>query len=368
MSKKSCEAAESIKDALLRMARVNCNFYLDLKGFLSMIIFKKLFAPIALLLCFTLSLSLTGCSASSAQPFSKTGFYFDTVISLTCYGNDAQAVLNEAFELCGHYENLLSYTKEGSDIWNINHANGQPVTVDSETASLLQTALYWSEKTDGLIDPTITPISQLWNFSGDPAGPVPKQSQINALLPHVDYHNIRIDGNTVTLADPDAQLDLGFLAKGAIADRLKAFFLQKNITSALINLGGNVLAVGQKPDGTAFRTGIKKPFSETNELVDIVALKDQSLVSSGNYERCFRENGVLYHHILDPRTGYPADTGLSSVTILSDSSTDGDALSTSCFLLGYEKGRELIDSLPDVEALFLLSDGTIYRTKGFPQS
>ena len=176
-----------------------------------MIIFKKLFAPIALLLCFTLSLSLTGCSASSAQPFSKTGFYFDTVISLTCYGNDAEAVLNEAFELCGHYENLLSYTKEGSDIWNINHANGQPVTVDSETASLLQTALYWSEKTNGLIDPTITPISQLWNFSGDPAGPVPKQSQINALLPHIDYHNIRIDGNTVTLADPDAQLDLGFL-------------------------------------------------------------------------------------------------------------------------------------------------------------
>ena len=183
-----------------------------------------------------------------------------------------------------------------------------------------------------------------------------------------NYHNIRIDGNTVTLADPDAQLDLGFLAKGAIADRLKAFFLQKNITSALINLGGNVLAVGQKPDGTAFRTGIKKPFSETNELVDIVALKDQSLVSSGNYERCFWENGVLYHHILDPRTGYPADTGLSSVTILSDSSTDGDALSTSCFLLGYEKGRELIDSLPDVEALFLLNDGTIYRTDGFPQS
>ena len=159
MSKKSCEAAESIKDALLRMARVNCNFYLDLKGFLSMILFKKFFAPITLLLCFTLSLSLTGCSASSAQPFSKTGFYFDTVISLTCYGNDAEAVLNEAFELCEHYENLLSYTKEGSDIWNINHANGQPVTVDSETASLLQTALYWSEKTDGLIDPTITPIS-----------------------------------------------------------------------------------------------------------------------------------------------------------------------------------------------------------------
>ena len=112
-----------------------------------MMILKKRFVPIALLLCFTLSLSLTGCSASSVQPFSKTGFYFDTVISLTCYGNDAEAVLNEAFELCGHYENLLSYTKEGSDIWNINHANGQPVTVDSETASLLQTALYWSEKT-----------------------------------------------------------------------------------------------------------------------------------------------------------------------------------------------------------------------------
>lgn len=333
-----------------------------------MTFFKKISALLALLLCAALSLPLTGCSAASTQPFSKTGFYFDTVISLTCYGNNAESILDEAFDLCEHYENLLSYTKEGSDIWNINHAGGKAVTVDSETASLLQTALYWSKKTNGLIDPTITPISQLWNFSGDPAGPVPKQSQIDALLPHVDYHNIQIDGNTVTLTDPDAQLDLGFLAKGAIADRLKAFFLEKGVTSALINLGGNVLAVGQKPDGSAFRTGIKKPFSETNELVDVIALKDQSLVSSGNYERCFWENGVLYHHILDPRTGYPANTGLSGVTILSDSSTDGDALSTSCFLLGYEKGRELIDSLPDVEALFILTDGTIYRTDGFPQS
>ena len=143
-----------------------------------MILFKKFFAPITLLLCFTLSLSLTGCSASSAQPFSKTGFYFDTVISLTCYGNDAQTVLNEAFELCEHYDNLLSYTKEGSDIWNINHANGQPVTVDSETASLLQTALYWSEKTDGLIDPTITPITTI---SGSTAIRLPSPTRMHSL-------------------------------------------------------------------------------------------------------------------------------------------------------------------------------------------
>ena len=163
-----------------------------------MIIFKKLFAPIALLLCFTLPLSLTGCSASSAQPFSKTGFYFDTVISLTCYGNDAQAVLNEAFELCEHYENLLSYTKEGSDIWNINHAKGKPVVVSKETISLLQKAIDYSELSDGAFDITIGKLSSLWEF-GENKDTVPSQKDINAALPTVDYHNIEISDNPVTL-------------------------------------------------------------------------------------------------------------------------------------------------------------------------
>ncbi|MDO4292756.1 MAG: FAD:protein FMN transferase [Eubacteriales bacterium] len=324
----------------------------------------------ALLLALLLCLPLSGC-ADSARQATRSGFYFDTIISLSAYGSHADQALEGALALCERYERLLGRTVKGSDIWKINHAGGKSVQVDRETAVLLQTALDWADRTQGLIDPTIAPLSELWNFTGDPPGPVPSQERIDALLSHVDYRKVTVtlsDPACVTLSDPDAQLDLGFIAKGYIADRLKDYFLEQGIQSALINLGGNVLALGEKPDGSAFRTGIRKPFGNDGELLGVVELRDRSLVSSGSYERFFEQDGVLYHHILDPNSGRPADTGLDSVTILSDSSADGDALSTACFLLGYEKGRELIDSLPGVEALFSMSDGTICRTEGFPKA
>lgn len=307
---------------------------------------------------------LSGCGAMTG-PVIRTGFYFNTAVSLTCYDAGADAILEEAFELCASYEKMLSRTIKNSDIWNINHAAGQTVTVHPETAQLLQKALEYSRLTDGLIDPTITPLSELWNFTGDPQGPVPKKEKIGELLTHVNYNALQITGNTVYLTDPKARVDLGFIAKGYIADRLKEFFLEKGVHSALINLGGNVLAVGSKPDGSAFRTGIQKPFGNSGETLEIYDLRDRSLVSSGSYERCFEENGMLYHHILDPVTGYPADTGLTGVTILSVSSAQGDALSTACFLLGLNKGMELIESLPETEALFATTDGSVYKTSGF---
>lgn len=318
-----------------------------------------------LLLFITGIMMISGCSAGTA-PVTRTGFYFDTVISLTCYGYDSQDILEEAFALCDYYEKTLSRTVKNSDIWNINHAAGSPVKVHEETASLLQKALEYSRMTGGLIDPTVTPLSELWNFTGDPRGPVPEKARIEELLTHIGYQTIRIDGTSVQLTDPDAEVDLGFIAKGFIADRLKDFFLEKGMESALINLGGNVLAVGSKPDGSAFRTGIQKPFGKTGEALQVIELRDRSLVSSGSYERCFEQDGVLYHHILDPSDGYPADTGLSGVTVLSYSSLEGDALSTACFLLGLQKGTELINSMPDTEALFVMADGSIHKTDGFP--
>lgn len=310
-------------------------------------------------------IALTACQ-SSMEPVTKTGYYFNTVITLTGYGKKADAALDAGLSLCEKYESMLSRTKENSDIWNINHAHGQPVKVSSETAYLLTQAVKYAEMTDGLIDPTVTPLSILWNFTGNPPGPVPDQAQIETLLPHIGYQTIHIEASSVWLDDPNAQVDLGFLAKGYIADQLKALFLEQGLTHALINLGGNVLAVGEKPDGTAYRIGIQKPFGARNETVKIIGLKDQSLVSSGSYERYFEEGGVLYHHILDPSTGYPVDTDLDGVTILSDSSLEGDAFSTACFLLGYEKGRKLIESQSGMEALFITKDGSIYKTGGFP--
>lgn len=320
---------------------------------------------VAAFLVLCLCASLTACQGNM-EPVIKTGYYFNTIVTLTGYGKNAEIVLEEGIALCAHYENMLSRTVEGSDIWKINHADGAATEVSQDTAYLLTKALEYARMTDGLIDPTVTPLSELWNFTGDPPGPVPKQEELETLLPHVDYETVHIDGTSVCLEDPESEVDLGFLAKGYIADRLKDLFLERGLTHALINLGGNVLAVGKKPDGTAFRTGIQRPFGSRNETVQIVNLADRSLVSSGSYERYFEEAGVLYHHILDPFTGCPVETDLDGVTILSDSSMEGDALSTTCFLLGYEKGKELIESLPGIEALFIMKDGSVYKTGGFP--
>ncbi len=313
------------------------------------------------------ALFLTGC-ITAKEPQQVSGYYFNTLVTLTAYGKNADAVLEEGLALCAQYENLLSFTKEGSDIWKINHANGQPVQVHPDTAFLLNTALSYAEMTDGLIDPTVTPLSMLWNFSGNPPGPVPDSAQIQAVLPHVNYRYVHVRDCTVFLEDPDARIDLGFLAKGYIADRLKELFLEHKINHGLINLGGNVVAVGSKPGNRPFRTGIRKPFGTRGQTVAIVALSDKSLVTSGSYERCFIQDGILYHHILDPSTGYPAQTDLDSVTILSSSSMEGDALSTACFLLGQKKGQELIESLPDAEALFITKDQKIHKTGGFLDS
>ena len=317
----------------------------------------------ALALCF-LAAFLFFKSDDQEVSASRSGFYFDTAITLTGYGENAAEVLEDGLRLCEFYENLLSRTKEGSDIWKINHAEGQAVTVQPETADLIAQALDYAEMTDGLIDPTIAPLADLWNFSGSPAGPVPSDSAIQKLLSHVDYTAVIVEGNTIRLNDPEARLDLGFIAKGYIADRLKELFLREGLSSALIDLGGNILAVGSKPGAEGFSIGIRKPFGERYDTLRILSLNDRSLVSSGTYERYITVDGKQYHHLLDSSTGYPCENGLTSVTIISPQSVDGDGLSTSCFCLGLEDGMKLIESMPDCYGIFITSDGEIHLSEG----
>lgn len=311
-------------------------------------------------------LLLSGCSKKS-DPISKTGFYFDTVISITIYDSSKEEVLSGCLELAGEYEDLLSVTEEGSDIWKINHAGGEAVTVSEETAFLLERALYYAKLTDGRIDPSIAPLSSLWNFSSRNSGThtVPADEEIQKRLLHVDYHNIQIEGTSVRLLDPEASIDLGFIAKGYIADKIKEYLIEEGIESAIISLGGNVLTVGDKPDHSPYIIGIQRPFGETGESMNSVSVSDLSVVSSGIYERYFEMDGHFYHHILDTDTGYPVENELVGVTILSPSSLEGDALSTTCFLLGVEDGMQLISSLPDTEALFITKDGELVYTDGF---
>lgn len=324
---------------------------------------KKIYLTITIVF---LLLLLSGCSRKN-DPITKTGFYFDTIISITIYDSSREDVLAYCLELAGEYEDLLSVTKEGSDLWKINHAGGNAVTVSEETISLLERALYYAELTDGRIDPSIAPLSSLWDFSSKNSGThtVPADDEIQERLLHVDYHNIQIEGTSVRLLDPEASIDLGFIAKGYIADKIKEYLIEEGIESAIISLGGNVLTVGDKPDHSPYIIGIQRPFGETGESMNSVSVSDLSVVSSGIYERYFESDGHFYHHILDTDTGYPVENELVGVTILSPSSLEGDALSTTCFLLGVEDGMQLISSLPDTEALFITKDGELVYTDGF---
>ncbi len=295
----------------------------------------------------------------------RTGFYFDTVITISMYDTDDESILDDCFEKMEFFEDTFSRTVEGSDIWNINHADGQPVEVSDETIDILTKGLYYCELTGGALDLSIEPVSSLWDFHAE-SPEVPDEDAVTQALTHVDYTGIQIDGNTVTLSDAEGGIDLGAIAKGYISDALRDILVEDGCTSALINLGGNVMTVGEKPDGTAFNIGIRRPFGDSSyDLAAKIAVSDSAVITSGTYERYFEENGILYHHILDPQTGYPVVGDLTSVSIHTADGTQGDALSTACFVLGQESGMELIESLENVEALFILEDGTQIASSGW---
>ena len=258
----------------------------------------------------------------------------------------------------------FSRTNEESEVSMINSAQGNPVEVSPETATLIKKGLYYGKLSDGAFDITIGSVSRLWDFKAEEPA-LPDQAALAEALQHVDYKKVVVEGNTVKLQDPAAALDLGAVAKGYIADLLKEYLEGEGVHHALINLGGNVLAIGGKPDGSAFNIGIQKPFDESGIPLTSVRIKDKSIVTSGTYQRYFEKDGTLYHHILDPYSGYPCSNGLVSVSIITDSSLTADALSTTCFILGPEKGLELVNQLDNVEAVFVDSEEKITYSNNF---
>ena len=315
-----------------------------------------------------IALLLTGCSGSknntqANQGLSYTDMLFDTVIKIQILDSTDESVLDGLKTLCKKYDTMFSTTNENSELYKLNHASGQSVTVSDETAELIQQGIYYSKLSDGAFDITIEPVSALWDFKADKPT-VPSSDTIAEAVSHVDYTKVNINGNTLTLEDPKAGIDLGAIAKGYIADQVKKYLKNQGVKHAIINLGGNVDVIGTKLDGSKYNIGIQKPFDESGEAITSVQLKDQTVVTSGIYERYFKKNGKIYHHILDPRTGYPCENNLYSVSIITDSSTKADALSTTCFLLGYKKGMELIERIDGVEAIFITDDEKIHSSSG----
>lgn len=348
-----------------------------------------------LILCTVLvcpMLLFTGCgnitdadtSTSGNQPISINSVKLNTAVQITIYDSQDKALLDDCLALCDKYELIFSRTNKKSELYKLNHrkdvsdedfnTDGQttpyPVSGTADTwhisedlAALLSEGLDITRESDGAFDIAIAPLTSLWDFTAeDPK--VPDDAAIQKALPLCSSDGVTIDGQDITLPSDDIQFDVGAIAKGYIADRLKDFLVKKGVKSAIINLGGNVLCIGSKPDGTPFKIGIQKPFADRNETEAVMDITGKSVVSSGIYERCFKQDGKLYHHILNPQTGYPYDNGLISVTIISDQSVDGDALSTTCFALGLEDGLKFAEK-KGVQAVFITEDYELHYTDGF---
>ena len=328
------------------------------------------------------SAAFSGCSlkantaensdAGSQEPVSATAIKLNTVVTVTIYDSQDRELLTECMNLCDKYEKIFSRTASDSELYQLNHRELTPVAGTEDTfqvsnplAELIRKGLYYSELSEGAFDIAIEPLTSLWDFTAeDPQ--VPEDRLIQEALTKCDYHNVSVsDNNEVILKTEDTAIELGAIAKGYIADRLKDYLISQGVKSAIINLGGNVLCIGGKPDDSSFKIGIQKPFADRSETIAVMDIKDKSVVSSGVYERCFEQDGTLYHHLLNPRTGYPYDNGLIAVTIISDESVDGDALSTTCLALGLEDGMKLAESLDKVQAFFVTSDYEIHYTKDF---
>ena len=348
-----------------------------------------------LILCTVLvcpMLLFTGCgnitdadtSTTGNEPISISSIKLNTAVQITIYDSQDKALLDDCLALCDKYELVFSRTNEKSELYKLNHRKDTsdkdpnpdrqttpyPVSGTADTwhisedlAALLSEGLDITRESDGAFDIAIAPLTSLWDFTAeDPK--VPDDAAIQKALPLCSSDGVTIDGQDITLPSDDIQFDVGAIAKGYIADRLKDFLVKKGVKSAIINLGGNVLCIGSKPDGTPFKIGIQKPFADRNETEAVMDITGKSVVSSGIYERCFKQGGKLYHHILNPKTGYPYDNSLISVTIISDQSVDGDALSTTCFALGLEDGLKFAEK-KGVQAVFITEDYKLHYTDGF---
>lgn len=307
---------------------------------------------------------MTGCSEFSQKPLTYTGIALDTVINIQIYDSHDEELISHCQKLCEEYEAKFSRTIETSEIAQINAAGGAPVEVSQDTVTLIKKGIYYCEMSDGAFDITIGSVTSLWDFKAEDPSP-PSPEALAEAVNHVNYRKILIDGNTVRLLDPAAKLDLGAIAKGYIADRIKEYLKEEGVKHALIDLGGNILAVGGKLDGTPFNIGVRKPFAESSEPITSVRIKNKSVVTSGTYQRYFEKDDTLYHHILSSSSGRPCNNGLNSVTIITDSSLTADALSTTCFLLGPDAGMNLVNQLDNVDAVFINTDNELSFSRNF---
>ena len=302
---------------------------------------------------------LTGCAS---KPASSTVFAMDTVMELSVYGDEG--VLDEAEALIHDLEAQVSVTRESSELFSINHTGSGTVT--GHAKELLGKALELCSRTGGALDISIYPVVRSWGFTTGEYH-VPEEDTLASLLSRVDYQKIEFDAGSGNVTLPAGmEMDLGSVTKGYLSGCLMELFREKGVTSALVNLGGNVQALGTKPDGSLWQVAVQDP--KNDSYLGVISIADQAVITSGGYERYFEEDGNTYWHIIDPATGRPADSGLISVTIVGTDGAACDALSTALFVMGLEKAADFWRDSDDFEGIFVTDDDTVYITEGLQDS
>ena len=260
------------------------------------------------------------------------------------------------------YDSMFSRTNKDSEIYKLNEAG--KATLSDDTIEVIKLGLQYSESSKGALDISVEPITALWNFTSENPK-VPDKEKLQSALSHVNYKNITINGNEVTLNDTEGGIDLGAIAKGYIGGKVESFLRSKGVKSAVLSLGGNIVCIGSKPDGKSFTVGLQDPFEDRNVYSEKVSVSNKSVVTSGTYERYFEENGKKYHHILDTKTGYPYENGIVAVSIICDDAIISDALSTVVFTLGIQEGINYINEINNAECMIIENNGTRHYSNNF---
>lgn len=325
---------------------------------------KRIFALLLAVLC------LSGCS-SAGNTLVSDFFAMDTLMSVSVCGDgaeqseSAQALVSAVESRINELEPALSRTREDGDIYRLNHAGGEATEVSADTYAAISLAVQFAKWTNGAFDPTLAPLTDLWGIGTDNAH-VPEQSEIDEALAKTGYQNIELLGNNQVRLANGAMLDLGGIGKGFATDEVQKVWQSANENgkwSMLARLGGNIGAFGQNPnrEGGGWSVGIADP-DDAMSVLGTVAVNDRSVVTSGDYERYFEQNGKRYHHIFDPATGYPAESGLRSVTVIDETSARADALTTALFVMGLQKGMAFCEE-NSVAAVFVTGEHEVYATE-----
>ena len=300
---------------------------------------KKSYFKLKGVALFTLCIiAFTACQNSNEnKKVSKDIFAMDTYMTVTAYGEKAENAVDKAVDEINRLETVLSAEKKESDIYKLNKTGSG--TLSTDTKDIVAEALKINKTTKGAFDISIYPLMVKWGFTTQKYN-VPSKNEISKLLENVDSSKIIFDEKSGSVKlDKNMKVDLGGIAKGYTSSRVMQIFKECGVTSGLVSLGGNVQALGTKTDGENWQIAIENP-DKSSDYIGVVSVKDKAVITSGGYERYFEKNGKIYHHILDPKTGYPAESGLKSVTIVSDNGTLADALSTSLFVMGKEKALD----------------------------